>query len=98
MKISGSMAALALALGVLAGCTTPDFTMPPGSPDYRAGFSQGCDAGYTVAGSPFYDTSRKVEPPSKNDPQRIGWLAGYDRCKRSYQRMQRVISSVLGPP
>ncbi len=87
-----------MALGVLAGCTTPSFTMPPGTPAYRAGYSEGCDAGYAVAGSPLYRTLEEAEAPPKSDPQRVGWLAGYDRCKRNYQRMQGVFSSVFGPP
>ncbi len=96
MRTSGLI--VALALGVLAACTTPDFTMPPGTPAYRDGYAQGCDAGYAVAGSPLYGTLEQAEAPLEGNPRRIGWLAGYDRCKRNYQRMQGVISSVLGPP
>lgn len=87
-----------LLLAVLAGCTTPWFTRPPGTKDYRAGYAEGCDAGYAVAGSPFYSYRDKVEPPPKGDPQRVGWLAGYDRCKRNYDRIQNTISTVFGTP
>ena len=90
--------ALVLALVLLTGCTTPWFTMPPGSKAYRAGFSEGCDAGYSVAGSLVYPYRDSVEPPPKGDPERIGWLAGFDRCKRNYQRIQRTFSSIFGPP
>lgn len=82
----------------LGACTTPQFTMPPGPREYRLGYSDGCDAGYAVAGSPFYETLDSAEPPRDDQPYLVGWLAGYDRCKRNYQRMQAVVSSVLGPP
>ena len=90
--------AATLLLAVLAGCTTPGFTRPPGHKEFRAGFAAGCDAGYAVAGSPFYRYRSKAEPPPKGDPQRVGWLAGYDRCKRNYERMQWTVHSILGPP
>lgn len=87
-----------LAFGALSACTTPSFTMPPGTPSYRAGFAEGCDAGYAHAGSPFVFGQEMAEAPAMGDPQRIGWLAGYERCKRSYQRMQGVFSAFFGPP
>ncbi len=96
MRMRGLLAAMAL--GLLAGCTPPSFTMPPGTPAYRDGYAEGCDVGYAVAGSVLYRTIDKAEPPPQGDPQRIGWLAGYDRCKRNYQRMQTVFSSFFGPP
>ncbi len=96
MKIRGLIAVGALS--VLAACTTPSFSMPPGTPDFRAGYAEGCDAGYAVAGSPFYDTLEKAEPPAKGDPRRLGWLVGHDRCKRNYQRIQKTVSSIFGPP
>ena len=90
--------ATTIVLAVLAGCTTPSFTMPPGSKAYRIGFSDGCSAGYSVAGSPFYKYRDAVEPPPKGDPQRTGWLAGFNRCKVNYQRIQKVVNGVFGPP
>lgn len=87
-----------LALVAVAGCTTPWFTRPPGPKAYRDGYSEGCDAGYSVAGSPFYRYRDKVEPPPKGDPQRAGWLAGYDRCKRNHQRIQNTVNSIFGAP
>ncbi len=86
------------ALGLLAGCTTPRFTMPPGPQAYRNGYYDGCGAGYAVAGSPFYKTIDTAEPPSADKLYRIGWEDGFLRCKRNYQRIQRVVNSVLGPP
>lgn len=89
---------LAAAFVGLAACTTPMFTMPPGPQAYREGYSDGCSAGYAVAGSPFYKTLDSAAPPRDDDPYRVGWLAGFDRCKQSYQRIQATVSSVLGPP
>jgi len=85
-------------LGVLGACTTPMFTMPPGPQPYRVGYAAGCDAGYAVAGSPFYKTLETAAPPRDDEPYRTGWIAGFDRCKRNYGRIQSVVSSVLGPP
>ena len=34
---------------LLAACTTPMFTMPPGPAPYRVGFHDGCDSGYAYA-------------------------------------------------
>ncbi len=86
------------ALGLLAGCTTPRFTMPPGPQAYRNGYYDGCGAGYAVAGSPFYKTLDTAEPPSADKPYRAGWVAGFLRCKGNYQHIQKVVNSVLGPP
>ena len=82
----------------LSACTTPMFTMPPGPREYREGYSDGCSAGYAYAGSPLYKTRDSTEPPRTDDPFRVGWLAGFDRCRQSYQRIQSVVSSVFGPP
>ena len=90
--------AVTILLAVLSGCTTPSFTMPPGSKSYRTGYSDGCGAGYSVAGSLFYKYRESVEPPPKGHPQRVGWLAGFNRCKINYQRIQKVVNAVFGPP
>ena len=82
----------------LAGCTTPMFTMPPGPKEYREGYSDGCSDGYAYAGSPFYKTRDNSDPPRLDDPYRVGWLAGFERCKKSYQRIQTVVTSFFGPP
>ena len=87
-----------LLLAVLAGCSTPSFTSPPGTQAFREGYTEGCDAGDAVAGSPFYSYRDKVEPPPKGDPHRVGWLEGYDRCRRNYQRIQGTVNTFLGSP
>ncbi len=82
----------------LVACTTPMFTMPPGPPDYRVGFYDGCDAGYAYAGSPFYSEVDTVALTRSDEPYHAGWQAGFDRCRGGYQRIQKAISSVFGPP
>jgi hypothetical protein len=97
MRSIARVSLLALA-GVLAACTTPMFTMPPGPQDYRVGFSEGCDAGYAWAGSPFYQRIDVAEPSRSDEPYISGWQAGFYRCTTSYQRIQRATSVLLGPP
>lgn len=92
------MSLLSLTCGViLAGCSTPMFTMPPGLEDYRVGFHDGCDEGYAYAGSPFA-TSPASAPARSNEIYASGWQAGFEHCKYHYQRIQRVVSTVFGPP
>jgi hypothetical protein len=83
---------------LMAACTTPMFTMPPGPSDYRVAFHDGCDAGYAYAGSPFYQPSDAAQPSRSDEPYHSGWRAGFERCRAHYQRIQRTVSSVLGPP
>jgi hypothetical protein len=87
-----------LAVFNLAACTTPMFTMPPGPEAYRVGFHDGCDAGYAYADSPFYDEVDTAALARIDEPYHSGWQAGFDRCRSSYQRIQKAVSSVLGPP
>ena len=96
-RVPWSMALVAT-VGLLTACTTPMFTMPPGPPDYRAGFHDGCDAGYAYAGSPFYRHADVRQPPVSDEPYATGWQAGFESCRTSYQRIQRATSSILGPP
>jgi hypothetical protein len=86
------------ATGLLSACATPMFTMPPGSPDYQVGFHDGCEAGYAFAGSPFYQRIDHAEPPKSEGSYFTGWHAGFEKCKGNYNRIQRTISIVLGPP
>lgn len=79
-------------------CTTPMITMPPGPPEYRIGFHDGCDAGYTYAGSPFYSPDDPTTPLRLDQPYAAGWQAGFDRCLTSFQRIQKAIYVVWGPP
>ena len=85
-------------LGVVAACSTPTFTAPPGPQDYRVGFRDGCDAGYAYAGSPFYEPTNAVNPQRTDEPYSTGWKAGFSRCKRHYQRVQSTVHHLIGPP
>lgn len=87
-----------VALALLAGCTTPMFTMPPGPEGFRIGYYDGCDAGYAYAGSPFYGRSEVTAPPPASEDYVHGWQAGFERCASSYQRIQRAINVGFGPP
>jgi len=98
MAIRIRCANLLCAAALLAACTTPMFTMPPGPHDYRVGFRDGCDAGYAYAGSPFYEQAEVAAPPSSDEPYASGWQSGFERCKGNYQRIQRTVRTVLGPP
>jgi hypothetical protein len=83
---------------LLAACTTPMFTMPPGPEAFRIGYRDGCDAGYAYAGSPFYEQSNVTAPPPATKDYTFGWHAGFEQCAANYQRMQRAVNVLLGPP
>ena len=89
--------ALAVSM-LLAACTTPIFTLPPGPQDFRVGYHDGCDAGYSVAGSPFYEKQDEIEPTRAELDYLRGWHRGFARCKNSYDRVQTTVFSILGPP
>lgn len=83
---------------VLYGCTTPVSPTPAGRPDYRAAYNDGCAAGYGYAGSPFH-AARGTQPAGDASPgYRAGWLEGFDKCRRSYDRIQNVFHGLLGAP
>jgi hypothetical protein len=88
----------AASTALLAACTTPMFTMPPGPEAYRMGYHDGCDAGYAYAGSPFYEHSDVTEPPPAKPDYTYGWHAGFQKCAGSYQSIQRAGNLLLGPP
>ncbi len=84
----------------LTACTTPVSPPPPGAPEFRAGYNDGCAAGYGYAGSPFhaYRGGPEAAPPKTDRTLRAGWLYGFDRCKRSYNGVQRVLAGLFGAP
>jgi len=83
---------------LLAACTTPYFTMPPGPEGFRIGYYDGCDAGYSYAGSPFYAQSDVMDPPATaKEPYATGWRAGFEKCAGKYERVQRAVNLLLGP-
>ncbi len=82
--------------GLVSACSTPTWTSPPGSEKFQVGYRDGCDAGYAVAGSPFYDRIEKAEPSYQDSQYVYGWRIGFDDCQRSYDRIQATIHSFLG--
>lgn len=83
---------------MLGACTTPISPPPPGPPEVRAAYSDGCAAGYGYAGSPFH-SNRGTEPAGAvSAAYRAGWLEGFDKCRRSYDRIQLVIHGLFGAP
>jgi len=82
---------------LVAGCTPPLRTMPPGPLGYRVGFHDGCDAGYAYAGSVFYQVSTNTNAPRTDEPYASGWYDGFDTCAEHYQRIQRAIHVFVGP-
>ena len=76
-----NLAALAMILA-LGGCAAPATSEKPGvnlsgfPPEFREGYSDGCNSARAVVGS------RKDEKRMKSDPQyAAGWRDGYDMCK-----------------
>lgn len=63
--ILASMGMLLLASGCfLAKPASLDLEPPPGSAEYRQGWSDGCESGLSAYGTPFYKTFHRV----KQDP------------------------------
>jgi len=83
---------------MLYGCVTPISPTPPGGPDFRAAYNDGCAAGYGYAGSPFH-SNRGTQPEGQISPDsRAGWIEGFSQCSRSYDRIQQVIHAFFGSP
>ncbi len=82
--------------GLVAACSTPTWTSPPGSARFQVGYHDGCDAGYAVAGSPFYDRIEHAEPSYQDSDYVHGWQIGFYECQSSYNRIQTTIHSVFG--
>ena len=79
----GSLIALA---GMTASCkTTGAGAVPPGTPDFRTGYTDGCTSGYGDAGRRgMEDVFVKDESRFDSDAQyKDGWLQGYAACYRS---------------
>lgn len=97
MRSLGPAAALLLLLGA---CTTPISSPPPGSPEFKSAYLDGCRAGYAYAGSPFheYRGGPKLDDDGASLAYRAGWEHGFWKCQRSYERIQWVFNSVLGAP
>jgi hypothetical protein len=74
------------------------FTMPPGPPEYRVGYYDGCDSGYAYAGSPFYQPLVAEPEAPAGEPYRTGWQQGFRHCLANYQHIQKTVNFLIGPP
>lgn len=80
---SARFIAVLVTLGAIAGCAAPATSEKPGvnlsgfPPEFREGYSDGCNSARAVA------VTRQDEKRMKSDPQyAAGWRDGYDICKR----------------
>ena len=86
-----------LSIGLLvSGCAMPVWTSPPGSERFQIGYKDGCDAGFALAGSSFYERIDQAEPPDKDQDYVYGWQIGLLECKRKQDRVQATLHSMLG--
>ena len=81
---------------LVSGCSTPTWTSPPGSERYQVGYRDGCDAGYAVAGSFFYERIDSAEPAHDDVDYVHGWQSGYVNCKNKQEHFQATLHSLLG--
>lgn len=74
------------ASALAASCkTTGAADVPPGTPDFQAGYSDGCDSGYGDAGRRgMQDVYAQDGPKFRTNAQyHEGWLQGYAACYQS---------------
>ena len=90
------LSAILVIVGFTSACSTPSWTSPPGPEKYQIGYKDGCDVGYAFAGSPFYERRENPILDMQDIDYMHGWQEGFDECKRSYDRIQNTIHSVLG--
>lgn len=77
---------LLVAVAAMASCkTTGSGSVPPGPPDFQAGYSDGCDSGYGDAGRRGMEDVYVKDGPMFNNNQNYheGWLQGYAACYQS---------------
>lgn len=77
--------ALLLLLPLLAGCAlfeSKETRALRASPDYKAGYSDGCASASAVSANPRADTqSRDDQAFADNPAYRLGWREGYGACR-----------------
>lgn len=52
--------------------------------EYKAGFRNGCDSGYSAAGNIYYSFTKDVRRYSEDRLYRQGWDDGMTHCRASY--------------
>ncbi len=96
-RASATLATMILWAGFLAtGCSTPAWTSPPGSERYQIGYRDGCDAGYAIGGSFFYERIDSAEPAHDDVDYVNGWKYGFLNCKKKGDHFQATLHSILG--
>jgi hypothetical protein len=96
-RISTALTTMLLWVGLMsAGCATPTWTSPPGSERSQIGYKDGCDAGFAVAGSFFYERIDSAEPAHDDVDYVHGWRAGFVDCKKKQDRVQATLHSMFG--
>jgi len=96
-RISAAHTIMLLCASILAaGCSTPAWTSPPGSERYQIGYKDGCDDGYAIAGSIFYERIDSAEPAYDDVDYVNGWHYGFLNCKKKQEHFQATLHSILG--
>ncbi|MGE0093781.1 MAG: hypothetical protein AB7M05_19955 [Alphaproteobacteria bacterium] len=83
IAIAGGLCAMTM---LTASCkTTGSGEVPPGSPDFQAGYSDGCVSGYGDAGRRGMEDVFVKNTARFNGNQQYheGWLQGYAACYQS---------------
>jgi len=78
--------ALAAALA-LAACYNMPQDSPPGTPDYRQGYANGCDSGLSDADNPYYHVIKDPALYGGNADYRRGWDEGHQKCFDQYTHL-----------
>ncbi len=73
---------------LLASCRPPSlyFVDPPGSPEYKLGWEDGCDTGITAQNGMAYKMIygfKKRPELADNDVYKTGWNEGFTYCRFS---------------
>ena len=76
---------------ILVGCATSYDHVPPGPPDYREGYRDGCNCGYVQAGHPYYRWTKNVTKYGSSELYKQGWDDGRDTCRSQYEGIRRSI-------
>ena len=93
LRQAATACGLLILVAATASCKTPGAgDVPPGSANFQAGYSDGCDSGYGDAGRPgMGDVFVKNTPLFNNDRDyHEGWLQGYAACYQSEANQPRL--------
>lgn len=84
-QVAAACAIFAMSASVTACKTTGAGDVPPGPPDFQAGYSDGCDSGYGDAGRRGMEDVFVKDKVKFNNNQEYheGWLQGYAACYQS---------------